>query len=72
MTASPVPVRICVITTTPYVVNVFLKRHLAALAGRYEVTLALNTEDAYRLETDTDDVHLVLLLEQPVQGPARR
>ncbi len=46
--------RVCFVTTTPYVINVFLKRHLAALADRYDVTLAVNTDDAYRLDGDVD------------------
>jgi len=52
--ASRVPVRVCVVTTTPYVINVFLKRHLAALADCYDVTLAVNAQDAYRLEAGLD------------------
>jgi glycosyltransferase involved in cell wall biosynthesis len=47
-----VAARVCFVTTTPYVVNAFLKRHLAALAERYDVTLAVNTADAYHLDAD--------------------
>ena len=54
MAASRAPVRVCVVTTTPYIVNVFLQRHLKALADCYDVTLAVNTKDAYRLDAALD------------------
>lgn len=41
--------RICWVTTTPFIVNSFLRPHLEALACRYDVTLALNLDDGYPL-----------------------
>lgn len=35
--------RICIVTTTPLVVNFFLRPHLAALSQRHNLTLILNT-----------------------------
>jgi len=42
--------RICLVTTTPFIANAFLKPHLMALAPRYEVTLATNLRDGYALD----------------------
>lgn len=42
--------RICLVTTTPFIANAFLKPHLLALAPRYEVTLATNLRDGYALD----------------------
>lgn len=42
--------RICLVTTTPFIANAFLKPHLMALASRYEVTLATNLRDGYVLD----------------------
>lgn len=39
---------ICVVTTTPLIVNFFLRGNLAALASRYDVTLILNLEEPYK------------------------
>ena len=41
--------RLCWVTTTPFIVSSFLRPHLAALARRHEVTLALNPYDGYPL-----------------------
>jgi glycosyltransferase involved in cell wall biosynthesis len=38
---------ICVVTTTPLIVNFFLRGNLAALASRYDVTLVLNLDESY-------------------------
>lgn len=48
MTAAPSK-RVCWVTTTPFIVNAFLRPHLEALACRYDVTLALNLDDGYPL-----------------------
>lgn len=42
--------RVCLVTTTPFIANAFLKPHLLALAARYEVTLATNLRDGYALD----------------------
>jgi glycosyltransferase involved in cell wall biosynthesis len=39
---------ICVVTTTPLIVNFFLRGNLAALASRYDVTLILNLDEPYK------------------------
>ncbi len=56
--------RVCIVTTTPYVPNVFLRRHLAALAEQYDVTLAVNTNDRYPLHPELADrldvVHIAI------------
>jgi glycosyltransferase involved in cell wall biosynthesis len=39
---------ICVVTTTPLIVNFFLRGNLAALASRYDLTLILNLDEPYK------------------------
>lgn len=39
---------ICVVTTTPLIVNFFLRGILAALASRYDVTLILNLDESHK------------------------
>lgn len=41
--------KICVVMTSPYIANIFLRRHLVALSDRYDITLAVNTRDRYPL-----------------------
>lgn len=41
--------KICVVTTTPLIVNFFLREILAALALRYDLTLIVNLEEPYHL-----------------------
>ena len=50
--------RICWVTTTPFIVNSFLRPHLEALACRYDVTLALNLDDGYALRAIGDLRHI--------------
>jgi len=42
--------RLCLVTTSPLIVDFFLRGHLRALQSRYEVTLAVNTDDPRFLE----------------------
>jgi glycosyltransferase involved in cell wall biosynthesis len=44
--------RICVVTTTPFIANAFLRPHFLALKSRYDVTLAINTRDGYPLDAE--------------------
>src|SRR5437899_1390628 len=39
---------ICVVTTTPLIVNFFLRGSLAALASSYDLSLILNLNEPYR------------------------
>ena len=51
--------KICVVTTTPLIVNFFLRGNLAALASRYDVTLILNLEDSNRPNLKGIDLRVV-------------
>jgi glycosyltransferase involved in cell wall biosynthesis len=42
--------RVCVVTTTPFIANTYLRPLLLALAGKHELTLALNLRDGYVLD----------------------
>lgn len=42
--------KVCVVTTTPFIANTFLRPPLQALGSRYDVTLATNLRDAYPLD----------------------
>jgi glycosyltransferase involved in cell wall biosynthesis len=44
--------RICLVTTTAFIANAFLRPHLRMLARQYEVTLALNVRDRYPLDDE--------------------
>ena len=44
--------RVCIVTTTPFIANAFLRPHLLALKSRYDVTLAINTRDGYPLDAE--------------------
>jgi glycosyltransferase involved in cell wall biosynthesis len=44
--------RVCLVTTTAFIANAFLRPHLRMLAHHYEVTLALNVRDRYPLDDE--------------------
>ena len=44
--------RVCIVTTTPFIANAFLRPHFLALKSRYDVTLAINTRDGYPLDAE--------------------
>ncbi|HEX9398068.1 MAG TPA: glycosyltransferase [Burkholderiales bacterium] len=44
--------RVCVVTTTPFIANTYLRPLLLGLASRHELTLALNQRDGYTLDPE--------------------
>ena len=44
--------RVCVVTTTPFIANTYLRPLLLGLASRGELTLALNQRDGYTLDPE--------------------
>jgi len=44
--------RVCVVTTTAFIANTYLRPLLVGLAARHELTLALNMRDGYTLEPE--------------------
>ena len=63
--------RICWITTTPFIVNAFLRPHLEALASRHDVTLALNPDDEYPLLAVAGLAHVVAVPIRRKMSPLR-
>jgi len=52
--------RVCIVSTTPFIVTSFLRPHIVELAAAYEVTVAINMQDGYPLQlTSTRAVHVV-------------
>jgi glycosyltransferase involved in cell wall biosynthesis len=50
---------ICVVTTTPLIVNFFLRGNLAALASSYDVTLVLNLDESYQPNLKGIDLRVI-------------
>jgi glycosyltransferase involved in cell wall biosynthesis len=50
---------ICVVTTTPLIVNFFLRGILAALASRYDVTLILNLDESHKPDLRGIDLRVI-------------
>ena len=50
---------ICVVTTTPLIVNFFLRGILAALASRYDVTLILNLDESHEPDLRGIDLRVI-------------
>ena len=50
---------ICVVTTTPLIVNFFLRGILAALASRYDVTLILNLDESHKPNLQGIDLRVI-------------
>jgi glycosyltransferase involved in cell wall biosynthesis len=50
---------ICVVTTTPLIVNFFLRGNLAALASSYDVTLVLNLNESYKPNLEGIDLRVI-------------
>ena len=50
---------ICVVTTTPLIVNFFLRGSLAALASSYDLTLILNLNEPYKPNLAGIDLHVI-------------
>jgi len=51
--------KICVVTTTPLIVNFFLRGILAALASRYDVTLILNLDESHEPDLRGIDLRVI-------------
>lgn len=53
--------KILLVTTSPFIVNQYLRGHLNALSREYDVTLAVNTRDPYRLQIEGIDCRILPL-----------